>query len=80
MPFGSLAADSGKQTSVGKITQPFVPETYRCVATYETKDIKNRPFKVEEDEMVEVFIKDQGGKLRLAGGQGRTGSFSPGVT
>nr|XP_023677854.1 NADPH oxidase organizer 1 isoform X2 [Paramormyrops kingsleyae] len=61
MPFGSTEADSGKQTGVGNITQPFVPETYRCVATYETKDIKNRPFKVEEDEMVEVFIKDKGG-------------------
>ncbi|XP_048848332.1 NADPH oxidase organizer 1-like isoform X2 [Brienomyrus brachyistius] len=61
LPFGSLEIDSGKQIGVGNITQPFVPETYRCVATYETKDIKNRLFKVEVDEMVEVFIKDKGG-------------------
>uniref|UniRef100_A0A673KNT4 NADPH oxidase organizer 1-like n=1 Tax=Sinocyclocheilus rhinocerous TaxID=307959 RepID=A0A673KNT4_9TELE len=43
------------------VTQPFVTETYRCIATYETKDTKNRPFKVEVDEIVDVLIKDQKG-------------------
>ncbi|CAM4410678.1 unnamed protein product [Leuciscus chuanchicus] len=48
------------QTNNG-VTQPFVTETYRCVAMYETKDTKNQPFKVEVDEIVDVLIKDQNG-------------------
>ncbi|KAL0198490.1 hypothetical protein M9458_007030, partial [Cirrhinus mrigala] len=55
-------------TSVGSgnvgmnnVTQPFVSETYRCIAPYETKDTKNQPFKVEVDETVDVLIKDQKG-------------------
>ncbi|KAJ8245985.1 hypothetical protein GJAV_G00262430 [Gymnothorax javanicus] len=47
--------------SVGHVTQPYVPETYRCVAPYETKDTKNRPFKVAVDETVDVLIKDKAG-------------------
>ncbi|XP_026866606.2 NADPH oxidase organizer 1a [Electrophorus electricus] len=43
------------------VTQPFVTETYRCIAPYETKDTKNRPFKVDMDELVDVLIKDKGG-------------------
>lgn len=50
------------KTSVSGVTQPFVTETYRCVASYETKDTKNRPFKVEPDEAVDVLIKDKGGE------------------
>ncbi|XP_037647584.1 NADPH oxidase organizer 1-like [Sebastes umbrosus] len=45
----------------GIVTQPFVTETYRCVALYETKDTKNKPFKVALDEKVEVLIKDKAG-------------------
>lgn len=45
----------------GNVTQPFVTETYRCVAPYETKDTKNRPFKVAVDETVDVLIKDKAG-------------------
>lgn len=52
---------SSKAVSRSGITQPFVTETYRCVANYETKDTKNRPFKVELDETVDVLIKDQNG-------------------
>ncbi|XP_061611461.1 neutrophil cytosol factor 1-like isoform X2 [Phyllopteryx taeniolatus] len=43
------------------VTRPFVTETYRCVAAYETKDTKNRPFKVALDETLEVLIKDPAG-------------------
>ncbi|XP_040918806.1 NADPH oxidase organizer 1a [Toxotes jaculatrix] len=45
----------------GNVTQPFVTETYRCVAPYETKDTKNKPFKVAVDEKVDVLIKDKAG-------------------
>ncbi|XP_076026755.1 NADPH oxidase organizer 1a [Genypterus blacodes] len=45
----------------GNVTQPFVTETYRCVAAYETKDTKNKPFKVVMDEKVDVLIKDKAG-------------------
>lgn len=47
---------------VGSVTRPFVTETYRCVAPYETKDTKNRPFKVAKDETLEVLIKDPAGQ------------------
>ncbi|XP_067279273.1 NADPH oxidase organizer 1a isoform X2 [Pseudorasbora parva] len=53
--------DSSKVGMSNGVTQPFVSETYRCIATYETKDTKNRPFKVEVDETVDVLIKDQKG-------------------
>ncbi|TRY98972.1 hypothetical protein DNTS_001238 [Danionella cerebrum] len=52
---------SDKTEESNGVTQPFVTETYRCIATYETKDTKNRPFKVEVDEVVDVLIKDQKG-------------------
>lgn len=52
---------SSKAESNSGVTQPFVTETYRCIANYETKDTKNRPFKVEVDETVDVLIKDQKG-------------------
>lgn len=43
------------------VTQPFVTQMYRCIAPYETKDTKNRPFKVEVGEAVDVLIKDEAG-------------------
>ncbi|KAG7504312.1 NADPH oxidase organizer 1-like [Solea senegalensis] len=58
------SADDLKDTQhsvTGNVTQPFVTETYRCVAPYETKDTKNKPFKVALDEKVDVLIKDKGG-------------------
>ncbi|KAK2833524.1 hypothetical protein Q5P01_017413 [Channa striata] len=53
--------ESGGHSPSGNVTQPFVSETYRCVAQYETKDTKNRPFKVAVDENVDVLIKDKAG-------------------
>lgn len=50
------------QVGGGNVTQPFVTETYRCVAQYETKDTKNKPFKVAVDEKVDVLIKDKAGE------------------
>lgn len=46
----------------GSITHPFVTQTYHCVAAYETKDTKNRPFKVAKDEKLDVLIKDPAGQ------------------
>lgn len=46
----------------GSVTHPFVTQTYRCVAAYETKDTKNRPFKVAVDEKLDVLIKDPAGQ------------------
>lgn len=46
----------------GSITHPFVTQTYRCVAAHETKDTKNRPFKVAVDEKLDVLIKDPAGQ------------------
>uniref|UniRef100_A0A8C2WXV7 NADPH oxidase organizer 1b n=1 Tax=Cyclopterus lumpus TaxID=8103 RepID=A0A8C2WXV7_CYCLU len=45
----------------GSVTHPFVTQTVRCVAAYETKDTKNRPFKVSVDEKLDVLIKDPTG-------------------
>ncbi|XP_008280974.1 NADPH oxidase organizer 1-like [Stegastes partitus] len=45
----------------GNVTHPFVTQTYRCVAAYETKDTKNRAFKVAVDEKLDVLIKDPAG-------------------
>ncbi|KAJ7989739.1 hypothetical protein DPEC_G00307650 [Dallia pectoralis] len=45
----------------GDVTQPFLTQTYQCVATYETMDTKNRPFKVATNEHVDVLIKDTAG-------------------
>uniref|UniRef100_A0A8C1YN42 NADPH oxidase organizer 1b n=1 Tax=Cyprinus carpio TaxID=7962 RepID=A0A8C1YN42_CYPCA len=52
---------ANKRLSDGNVTQPFVSKTYRCVAPYETKDTKNRPFKVTVDERLDVLIKDKAG-------------------
>ncbi|XP_030018940.1 NADPH oxidase organizer 1-like [Sphaeramia orbicularis] len=53
-------ADVTHQTA-GSVTHPFVTQTYRCVAAYETKDTKNRPFKAALDEKLDVLIKDPAG-------------------
>ncbi|KAM9745621.1 NADPH oxidase organizer 1a [Menidia menidia] len=52
---------NGGFVEAGNVTQPFVTEMYRCVAQYETKDTKNKPFKVAVDEKVDVLIKDKAG-------------------
>jgi len=64
MPSDDVTVGDGRQDrahSMGNVTQPFVTETYRCVASYETKDTKNKPFKVALDETVDVLIKDKAG-------------------
>ncbi|XP_029102847.1 NADPH oxidase organizer 1b [Scleropages formosus] len=60
-PSEGEASNDGKRHSMGNITQPFVAETYRCVAPYETKDTKNRPFSIAVNEAVDVLIKDKAG-------------------
>ncbi|KAF7204715.1 NADPH oxidase organizer 1b [Nothobranchius furzeri] len=57
---GERGGGAGRH-SVGNVTDPFVTQTYRSVAPYETKDTKNRPFKVAADEKLEVLIKDPAG-------------------
>ncbi|KAL6475139.1 hypothetical protein MHYP_G00161790 [Metynnis hypsauchen] len=62
IPGGQTGSDSAnKHLNVGNVTQPFITKTYRCVAPYQTKDTKNRPFKVAVDETLDVLIKDQAG-------------------
>ncbi|XP_059181128.1 NADPH oxidase organizer 1-like [Centropristis striata] len=60
LPDGSGGGDVTRLQGSG-ITHPFVTQTYRCVAAYETKDTKNRPFKVAVDEKLDVLIKDPAG-------------------
>ncbi|KAL6476925.1 hypothetical protein MHYP_G00154240 [Metynnis hypsauchen] len=61
MPSEESLGRSGARGSDAGVTQPFVTETYRCIAAYETKDTKNRPFKVKADETLDVLIKDKAG-------------------
>ncbi|XP_071387080.1 NADPH oxidase organizer 1b [Centroberyx affinis] len=57
---GGGGGDATRQHA-GSVTHPFVTQTYRCVASHETKDTKNRPFKVSLDEKLDVLIKDPAG-------------------
>ncbi|XP_054127163.1 NADPH oxidase organizer 1 [Melozone crissalis] len=43
------------------ITLPQASQSYRCVEAFETKDTKNKPFTVAQEEIVEVLIKDMTG-------------------
>ncbi|KAF4792019.1 NADPH oxidase organizer 1 [Turdus rufiventris] len=43
------------------ITLPQASQSYRCIEAFETKDTKNKPFKVAQKEIVEVLIKDMTG-------------------
>ncbi|KAM7372062.1 hypothetical protein PAMP_009257 [Pampus punctatissimus] len=61
MPSDNDIMSDGGHGGGGNVTQPFVTETYRCVAPYETKCTKNKPFKVAVDEKVDVLIKDKAG-------------------
>lgn len=54
-------SDQGDRHPTGNVTHPLVTQTYRCLAAYETKDAKNRPFKVAVDEKLDVLIKDPAG-------------------
>ncbi|NXC42212.1 NOXO1 oxidase, partial [Penelope pileata] len=43
------------------ITYPQASQSYRCIETFETKDTKNKNFKVTKKEIVEVLLKDMTG-------------------
>lgn len=62
MPTDDEIKTGAGHSNGGNVIQPFVTETYRCVAQYETKDTKNKPFKVALDEKVDVLIKDKAGE------------------
>lgn len=61
MPSKDEITSFGGHETGGNVTQPFVTETYRCVAPYETKDTKNKPFKAAMNETLDVLIKDKAG-------------------
>ncbi|XP_069840151.1 NADPH oxidase organizer 1-like isoform X2 [Dendropsophus ebraccatus] len=42
-------------------TQPIISEIYICIDAFETKDTKNKPFKVKKDQCIDVLIKDPSG-------------------
>lgn len=46
---------------LSSITHPQASQSYRCIETFETKDTKNKTFKVAKKEIVEVLIKDMTG-------------------
>lgn len=56
-----LPGEAQSHGPVANVSHPFVTQTYRCVAPYETKDTKNRPFKVTADERLDVLIKEPTG-------------------
>nr|XP_033819637.1 NADPH oxidase organizer 1-like [Geotrypetes seraphini] len=43
------------------VTEPVMSQRYLCIEAYETKDTKNRPFRVMQDEILEVLLKDTTG-------------------
>ncbi|KAE8578876.1 hypothetical protein XENTR_v10023809, partial [Xenopus tropicalis] len=47
--------------SSAPVSEPVITQKYICIETFETKDTKNRPFKVNKDELVDVLIKDPTG-------------------
>ncbi|KFQ76293.1 NADPH oxidase organizer 1, partial [Phaethon lepturus] len=49
------------QQQLSSITLPQASQSYRCIETFETKDTKNKTFKVTKKEIVEVLIKDMTG-------------------
>ncbi|XP_075175907.1 NADPH oxidase organizer 1-like [Anomaloglossus baeobatrachus] len=42
-------------------TQPIISESYICLDNFETKDTKNRPFKVQKNQCIDVLIRDPSG-------------------
>ncbi|NXI35887.1 NOXO1 oxidase, partial [Galbula dea] len=49
------------QEKFSSISSPQASQSYRCIETFETKDAKNKAFKVAKKEIVEVLIKDMTG-------------------
>ncbi|KFV15911.1 NADPH oxidase organizer 1, partial [Pterocles gutturalis] len=58
-----IGGEKKTQTQVqpSSITHPQTSQSYRCIETFETKDTKNKAFKVAKKEIVEVLIKDMTG-------------------
>ncbi|XP_057253984.1 NADPH oxidase organizer 1 isoform X1 [Pezoporus wallicus] len=55
------AQSQRRQQQPSCITWPQASHSYRCIETFETKDTKNKSFKVTKKEIVEVLIKDMTG-------------------
>ncbi|XP_069503407.1 NADPH oxidase organizer 1-like [Ambystoma mexicanum] len=53
--------ETPRQQAGDSVIQPIRSEQHCCVETYETKDTKNRPFKVCRDELLDVLLKDNTG-------------------
>ncbi|NXG46282.1 NOXO1 oxidase, partial [Psilopogon haemacephalus] len=49
------------QQQLPPITPPQATQSYRCIETFETKDTKNKTFRVTQKEIVEVLMKDMSG-------------------
>ncbi|XP_061830322.1 NADPH oxidase organizer 1a [Nerophis lumbriciformis] len=60
-PEGEVSRPEVQSPGGGTVTRPQTAETYRCLSPYETKDTKNKPFKVALNEKVDVVIKDKAG-------------------
>ncbi|KAJ7306117.1 hypothetical protein JRQ81_010483 [Phrynocephalus forsythii] len=43
------------------ITQPLVAPLYRCLAAFETEDVKMNPFRTSRAETLDVLVKDRSG-------------------
>lgn len=52
---------SQPRQQLSSITHPQASQSYRCIETFETKDTKNKTFKVAKKEIIEVLIKDMTG-------------------
>ncbi|XP_030591506.1 NADPH oxidase organizer 1a [Archocentrus centrarchus] len=61
MPSEDERRIEGVDGNGGDVTHPFITETYKCVAPYETTDTKNKPFKVATGDKLDVVVKDKGG-------------------
>lgn len=68
LPSGDLSScqGGGARETKGSIKRPIVMQTYHCVASYDTKDTKNRPFSVRQNEALEVLIKDPKGQRHMS--------------
>nr|XP_033770666.1 NADPH oxidase organizer 1-like isoform X2 [Geotrypetes seraphini] len=63
-----MSSEAGDRTKkavntepLAPVSEPVVSQRYLCIEAYETKDTKNRPFRVMQDEILEVLLKDTTG-------------------
>ncbi|XP_069838178.1 NADPH oxidase organizer 1-like isoform X2 [Dendropsophus ebraccatus] len=50
-----------KQLPQPPASEPIISQMYMCIEDYETKDTKNRPFKIKRNEKLGVLIKENSG-------------------